>query len=94
MDPQSQKVLADIILKDINDLNDDDKAFLRARRAYLTPDQEGKFHSVFEQKYDALAGNPPPDRLALYRSLQKQAKERGIKVARGASLEDLQELLK
>ena len=42
MDERSQKTLAKIIAKSKQDLTAADIVFLKARRAYLTPDQEEK----------------------------------------------------
>jgi hypothetical protein len=46
MDERSQKRLKEILKKDINDLIDSDKSFLKARQLYLTRDQLGKYINV------------------------------------------------
>jgi hypothetical protein len=50
MDEQSKRMLEKIVAKEVSSLSDADKAFLRARRSYLSPLEEKRFAEVLKDK--------------------------------------------
>ena len=46
MDPRSKEILQEILEKPVAELNEEDKAFLRARRSYLKKSQLEEYDSI------------------------------------------------
>ena len=74
MDTQSQEILNKILAKDINDLTDYDKRFLKARSDYLSDEQKKVY--LVEEKVEIP-----------YDQLLKMAKEKGYTGGRIARAE-------
>lgn len=53
MDERTKKYLAELVERDVAELTDDNKAFLRARKSYLTDAQKAKFAKILEVKKEA-----------------------------------------
>lgn len=87
MDPKTEAYLASLVTKEVVELNDYQKSFLRARRDYLTDEQKEKFAEVL--------GDKPvkEDKLAEYKGLTKQAKELGIAIPKGTKLDALRTMV-
>ena len=50
MDERTKEYFNKIVEMDINDLTDENKTFIRARRSYLTDAQEKKFEKILVVK--------------------------------------------
>lgn len=50
MNPEAQAIFDEILKKEIDDLSEDDKIFLRARRSYLKKAQVEEYDSVLNPK--------------------------------------------
>lgn len=87
MDQKAQAYLASLVTKDVAELNDYQKAFLRARRSYLTDEQTEKFASVLNDK------PAKENKLEEYQALTKQAKELKLAIPKGTKLDDLRTMV-
>ena len=85
MDPDSQKKFDRILAKDIGSLTPADMIFLRARRDYLTPEQQANY--LEQPKESRLTVNMS------YRELQVKAKELGLKFRVGMTKAELSKLV-
>lgn len=54
MDPRSQELFDKITAKPIEELTEDDKVFLRARRSYLKPSQKKDYADIIEEEKPPL----------------------------------------
>lgn len=70
MNIEAANELFRIVNKDINDLTENDKGFIRARRSYLTADSKAKFAEVLGAK---------PEASNELQELREHAKRIGIK---------------
>lgn len=89
MNPEAEELLKKILAKDLNDLTDGDKGFLRARRSYLTKEQENTYRNILKQKDEPIeppveiVAEPAPfveqpvEEVVGYSQLLTQAKELG-----------------
>ena len=80
MDAQSKEKLAVLLAKDKNDLTDADKAFLKARKSYISVQKQSEMTDIL--------GGETVD--VPYKKLQARAKELGLKYV-GVSKEALKE---
>lgn len=67
MDPRSQEYFDKILAKPIEELSEDEKVFLRARRSYLKKSQVAEYDSVI---------NPEEEKPPLYISKKNQTSEK------------------
>lgn len=81
MDKLSEEMLAKICAKDVHELTKEDKAFLRARRSYLSYDQERKFKEALDEKPEAEVEEAPAEKLNRP-ALMKEAKAMGLTVTK------------
>lgn len=65
LDKLTQKVMADILDKDLSNINEDDAAFLRARSLYLTAEEV--------EKYADFLVTPEPKKVAKNKEPKKVA---------------------
>lgn len=73
MDAKSQERLNNILTRDPHELNEDERAFLRARRGYLKKSQ-------LEEYKEVINSDPEPKTpLETWKELYRQAKELGYK---------------
>lgn len=90
MDELSQQRFEKLLASDINALNADDRAFLRARRAYISREDRKRLQSVLkeavvepeEEKLQGTGG------LRAYQILKKRAKGLGIDT-KGLKIDDM-----
>jgi len=101
MNPEATKALEVICKKEVHELTEYDKGFLRARVSYLTPREFEKYESVFETHEDNTLIPVEPaepkkvvknDGLKEFHELQKQAKALGIDT-RGLNKEQLKDAI-
>lgn len=85
MNESAIKALQIILQKEVHELNDYDKAFLKARRFYLTEEQAEKYKDIVQvsEKVDGKYSTIPDGTdnhagLKEFQSLVKQAKSLGI----------------
>lgn len=85
MNESAIKALQIILQKEVHELNDHDKAFLKARRFYLTEEQAEKYKDIVKvsEKVDGKYSTIPEGTdnhagLKEFQSLVKQAKSLGI----------------
>lgn len=50
MNPEAEKILKGIVLKEVEALTEEEILFLRSRRSYLTASEQERYSSVLEPK--------------------------------------------
>jgi len=94
MNPEAAEILRTIASKDLNDLTSQDKAILRARRSYLTPEQAERLKGALNEKPERVKEEniegPTRDERRTYRQLQAQAAELGLEKVVGVTRNELE----
>lgn len=54
LDTKTQEFFNKVLNKDVNTLNEDDCAFLKARQDYLTEEELEKYSFIFEEKEEVI----------------------------------------
>lgn len=72
MNPEAQKLLNAIVTKDLHELTPSDISFLKARRVYLTEEQDEKYISVLEPVLTANDVKDEAKKVDNYEKVQTQ----------------------
>jgi len=89
LNPEAQKALDNICIKEVHELTETDIGFLKARRSYLTSEMLQKYESILQDKPQAV----DKTETLSYRDLQRHASSLGIKSV-GKTYADLIKLVK
>lgn len=94
MDKEAQVLLDAILVKDLSELTETDKAILRSRATYLSKEQAKQYRGIFHEEVPDEApvnieGATKAERKT-YRALQLQAAELGAQKVVGVPREDLE----
>lgn len=79
MDPKSKEIFDELVVKEPHELNEEQVAFLRARRSYLNADQKVKFASLLKDADNAPATSDGLEEMSV-EELKAVAVEKGIDV--------------
>lgn len=94
MNEEAVRVLARITQKTLPELTEYDKAFLYARRSYLSAQQLEKFESVFPKRKEKKVAKEAAGEQLTYKQLQSKAASLGMPSIVGISRETLEAYIK
>jgi hypothetical protein len=82
-----------ITQKRIAEMNDEEKAFLRARQSYLNDAQLETYKEILQEKVETSQSQPTESKDLSYRELQKVASEKGMGKTVGKTKEELEKFI-